>query len=108
MKRFILALIMILCLATSAMAVDVWTYKPTKIGRPSLVQLKIVFVLLLNGEEYATDSIRLSPDELDGKTLTEKKQYLNNKVKEKCSDYIRTNNIAEGLISIIGTEVSAE
>ena len=93
---------------TSVFAQDVWKYKVVEVNKPSLTEIRISFALTLNGSDYAYDEIRVSPSELDGMTLNQKKAYLNNKVKVECTPYIKTYNVANGLEVLVGQEFNAE
>ncbi len=105
MKKILVLFFLSCVLCVGTFAADVWKYKPLEVTKPSLTSIRVRFTILLNGADYAYDDITVSPSELDGMTLNQKKVYLNTKVLDKCALYIQTYNMANGLNQIVNVEI---
>jgi hypothetical protein len=83
-----------------------WSYTVKEINKPSLTEIRVSFVLKLDGNDYCPDEIRMAWAELDGKTNAEKLTYIKEKIRSKIDIYLKVYAVADGLQQYVGATVT--
>lgn len=87
----------------------IWTILIKEANQPGLTEIQISAMLRLNGLDYAGISIIVVSTELEGLTPIEKKQLIVEKLKNKCTAYIKTYNAFQNLKTAVeGQEIAAQ
>ncbi|MBI5872702.1 MAG: hypothetical protein HZB36_00965 [Candidatus Omnitrophica bacterium] len=74
-----------------------WSYLIREISTPSLLQIRIQFILKFNGADYVPDEVYILPSELEGLTNVQKLTLIRGKIETKCNEYIKVYTVANGL-----------
>ena len=95
MKKYIFAVLFLL-ISVSGYCANDWKIIIKEVRTPSLTEIQIQYILLLNGKDYVSRDITINSEEFTG-TISEKKSMVFTKIKNQCKEYISVYNAVKGL-----------
>lgn len=83
-----------------------WGFLIKEISTPSLLQIRIQFILQQDGASYVPDEVIILPSELEGLTNAQKLALIRSKIEAKCNEYIKVYNVSNGLKTYEGQVIA--
>jgi len=82
-----------------------WSYRIQEIRKPGLVSILVAYLLLKDGQPFATEEFTLQPAEFSGLTTVQKEALVRSRILERIAAFVQTDASAGDLVPLVGVDV---